>query len=85
MTNSFYLIRHYLTIPRLFYVRLFPGPLFLFFGNCSGCHQGTKTRRIDMTFTSLSYNLKFHRFLTLSDLVVKFRDIFFHEAQEIGT
>jgi len=29
--------------------------------------------------------LKFHRFLTLSDLVVKFRDIFFHEAQEIGT
>jgi len=31
MTNSFYLIRHYLTIPRLFYVRLFPGPLFLFF------------------------------------------------------
>jgi len=31
------------------------------------------------------YDLKFHRFLTLSDLVVKFRDIFFHEAQEIGT
>ena len=56
MTNSFYLFRHYLTITRLFYVSLFPGSLFLFFGNCSGCHQGTKTRRIDMTFTSLSYN-----------------------------
>ena len=30
MTNSFYLFRHYLTITRLFYVSLFPGPLFLF-------------------------------------------------------
>jgi len=30
MTNIFYLARHYLTIPWLFYVSLFPGPLFLF-------------------------------------------------------
>lgn len=31
MTNSCYLVRHYLTITRLFYVGLFPGPLCLFF------------------------------------------------------
>ena len=31
LTDSFYLVRHYLTIPLLFYVSLFPGPLFLSF------------------------------------------------------
>jgi hypothetical protein len=29
--------------------------------------------------------LKFHRFLSLADFVLKFRDIFFLKAQKIGT